>query len=216
MAGPSLSTIRCGAISTRRAAWLQCRGSWRMCRRSFSKTGLGNLHSWLLRAEGREMKTRLFRDMHLDHPPVRCRLAVRDALIRTVLVMIASVSLVTGCKEQLESHYPTVNAAAQAGAFKRGWLPGVLQPDATDMREWHDLDSNEVRGRFALNDSVLHRLQSDCRESQEKPPTGTGPSWWPHTVDGATAASRHVVRCDNFFVSTYQASGVGYFWANGR
>jgi hypothetical protein len=41
---------------------------------------------------------------------------------------------VTGCKEQLESRYPTVNAAAQAGAFKRGWLPGVLQPDAADMR----------------------------------------------------------------------------------
>jgi hypothetical protein len=142
---------------------------------------------------------------------------VRDALIRPVLVMIVSVLFVTGCKEQLESHYPTVNTAAQAGAFKRGWLPGVLQPDATDMREWHDLDSNEVLGRFALNDSVLHRLQSDCKASQEEPPNSTDPSWWPYTsVQGETAASFHVVRCDNFFVSTDRANGVGYFWANGR
>lgn len=131
--------------------------------------------------------------------------------------MIASLLLVTGCKEQLESRYPTVNTAAQTGAFKRGWLPGVLQPDATDMREWHDLDSNEVRGRFALNDSVLHRLPSDCKESQEEPPTGTDPSWWLHTrVGGETAASLHVVRCDNFFVSMDRANGVGYFWLNSR
>jgi hypothetical protein len=67
--------------------------------------------------------------MHFDQPPVRCRsLAVRDALIRTVLVMIVSVLFVTGCKEQLESHYPTVNAAAQAGAFKRGWLCSNRMP----------------------------------------------------------------------------------------
>jgi hypothetical protein len=63
-----------------------------------------------------------------------------------VLVKIASVLLVTGCKEQLELRDPTVNAAPKAGAFKRGWLPGVLQSDAADMREWRDLDSNEVLG----------------------------------------------------------------------
>jgi hypothetical protein len=132
-------------------------------------------------------------------------------------VLIAILLLVTGCKEQVESHYPTVNAAAQAGAFKRGWLPGVLQPDATDIREWHDLDSNEVVGQFVLNDSLLHHLQSDCIESEGKPPNIPGQSWRAHTsVDGATAAGFHVVRCDNFFVSTDRANGVGYFWANGR
>jgi hypothetical protein len=161
---------------------------------------------------------RLFRGTHYDQPPVPCKvLAVRDAPIPTVLVMVASLLLMTGCKEQLESHYLTVNAATQAGAFKRGWLPAVLQPDGTDMREWHDLDSNEVRGRFALNDSVLHRLQSDCEESQEKPPTDNGPIWWLHTsLDGKTAPNFHVLRCDNFLVSTDRANGVGYFWANGR
>src|SRR5579863_1483229 len=97
--------------------------------------------------------------------------------------MVASVLVVVGCKEQIESHYPTVNAATEAGAFNRGWLPAVLQPDGTALQEWHDLDSNEVRGRFALNDSLLHRLQSDCEESQEKPPTDHGPNGIPpHTV----------------------------------
>ena len=86
--------------------------------------------------------------------------------------MIVSVLLVTGCKEQLESRYPTVNASAQARAFKRGWLPGVLQPDAADMREWHDLASNELRELFALNDSVLHSLQSDCKDRKSNYPRG--------------------------------------------
>jgi hypothetical protein len=156
--------------------------------------------------------------MHFGRPPAQCRfLSVRDALIRTVLVMVASLLPVTGCKEQLESRYPSVKTAVQAGAFKRGWLPTVLQPDATDMREWHDLDSSEVRGRFALNDSVLNRLQSACKESLEEPPVGTGPSWWLHTnLDGKIAASFHVVRCDNFFVSTDRENGIGYFWTKGR
>jgi hypothetical protein len=164
------------------------------------------------------LKPRLSRTCILIGLPVQCRfLAVRDTLTQTVLVVIASVLLVTGCKEQVESHYPTVHAASEAGAFDRGWLPGVLQPDTTDIREWHDLDSNEVVGRFALNDSVLHRLQSNCKESQGKPPTTPGPSWWPHTsVDGDNTGSFHVVRCEKFFVSTDRAIGVGYFWANGR
>ena len=46
MAGPSSSTIRCGAISARRAAAAACRDSWRMCCRSSSKNGvLGNFDS---------------------------------------------------------------------------------------------------------------------------------------------------------------------------
>ncbi len=111
------------------------------------KRGLRQLDAADRRAAANFPQTGLFGNMHFHEPPVRLKfLAVRDTLIRTVLVTIASVLLVTGCKEQLESHYPTVNAAAHAGAFERGWLPGVLQPDATDIREWHDLDSDEVRG----------------------------------------------------------------------
>ncbi|MEA2259755.1 MAG: hypothetical protein QOJ51_2580 [Acidobacteriaceae bacterium] len=95
---------------------------------------------------------------------------MRDAFVRTVLVMVATVLLVTGCKEDFESRYPTVEAAAQAGAFKRGWLPAVLQPDATEIQEWHDLDSNKVRGRFALNDSVLYHSNAIARFRNRKLP----------------------------------------------
>jgi hypothetical protein len=140
---------------------------------------------------------------------------VRDAFVRTVLVMVATVLLVTGCKEDFESRYPTVEAAAQAGAFKRGWLPAVLQPDATEIQEWHDLDSNKVRGRFALNDSLLYRLQRYCKVSEQETPIGSGPSWWPNGDSrGKSAANFHVVRCGDYFVATDRENRVGYFWAN--
>ncbi len=138
-------------------------------------------------------------------------------MIRMMLLIVATVLAVAGCREQLESRYPTADAAAQAGAFQRGWLPAVLQPDATEIQEWHDFDSNKVRGRFALNASVLNRLQRDCQQSQEKPPLGTGPTWWLQTDVGKPSMTQlQVVRCDDFFVLTDRGNRVGYFWESRR
>jgi hypothetical protein len=130
--------------------------------------------------------------------PLRRKVLVAQSrMIRTALVLVVGVVTITGCNEQVESHYPVVAAAAQAGAFERGWLPAVLKPDVTDIREWHDVDTNEVRGRFVLNDPVLHRLQSDCKQATEVPRhIRSAPSWWPESIPGDEAATAiPVFRC---------------------
>src|ERR1700722_19328666 len=90
-------------------------------------------------------------------------LIVTSALVRRLLPMIVVVGIMCACREKFESQYPSAADAAKAGEFDRGWLPEVLKPDAMNIREWHDIASNEVRGRFALNERVLNRLQSSCK-----------------------------------------------------
>jgi hypothetical protein len=144
-------------------------------------------------------------------------LVVKSTIALTVVVMVAAVVVMSGCNEQLEKHYPTAATAAQAGAFDHGWIPRVLQPDVTDIREWHDLDTNEVRGRFAPNDSVLNRLQSTCKQGGDLPRrVRSAPNWWPDSVNnGGSAKNTPVFHCDNFFITTDTQKATGYFWTNG-
>ena len=136
-----------------------------------------------------------------------------NTLIRKVVLTAASTLLVTGCNELRESHYATSDAATKAGAFERGWLPVVLQPDITDIREWHDLDSNQVRGLFTINHTVLVRMQSECKKSSEVPPIEPAPEWWPRSKsEGEAETGVLVVHCGEFFVAIDGANRTGYFW----
>lgn len=111
-------------------------------------------------------------------------------LMRTAAIL-AVCTIAVGCHETPESRYPTAAAAATAGAFQRGWLPEVLQPDATDIYETHDIDSNRGHGTFAANPHLIHRLDSDCvRESAAE------------------------FRCKSFLVSIDVQSGKGKFQLN--
>lgn len=145
-------------------------------------------------------------------------LPVKSKMIRTVLVLVVGMAIMTGCNEQHETHYSTVAAAAQAGAFERGWLPAELKSDVTDIEEWHDVDTNEVRGRFALNDSFLHRLHSDCKQATDVPRhISLAPSWWRNPMTGDQAGrSIGEFRCGNFFIAADTSNRTGYFWANSR
>jgi hypothetical protein len=116
------------------------------------------------------------------------------ALRRRLILMIAiSCVLIAGCDEKFESHFPTAAAASEAGEFTRGWLPEVLRPDATDIYEWHDLDSNRGGGRFSVNPSLVHRIESDCQRT-----------------------SKTEFRCDEFWISVDSEKGIGRFRSDKR
>lgn len=137
------------------------------------------------------------------------------AIARRLLPSIAFLGIMCACTEKFESHYPSAGAAAKAGEFDRGWLPDVLKPDAMDIKEWHDIASNEVRGRFDLNDRILSSLQSSCKLSVDVPrKTWSMPKWFPDSITRGDANARgmRIFRCDDFFVAVDKATGTGYFW----
>ena len=135
-------------------------------------------------------------------------------MLRLSLLLIID-GMMCACQEKFESYYPSAAAAAKAGAFDRGWLPDVLKPDVKDIREWHDIASNEFRGKFVLNERVVNRVQSSCRPGFDVPrKTRSMPEWFPLTISQgeATTHGMRVFRCDDFFVAVDTTTADGYFW----
>jgi hypothetical protein len=112
-------------------------------------------------------------------------------IIRRLLLLIMVAGIMSACQEKFESHYPSATAADKAGAFDHGRIPDLLKPDVTDIREWYDIDSSEVRGRFALNPGVLNRLKSSCTPATDVPRrTRSMPEWFPVSITSGDAAAQ--------------------------
>jgi hypothetical protein len=140
---------------------------------------------------------------------------VNSTVIRKLSLLVIVVGTMNGCKEKVESNYPSVAIAVKDGAFDRGWLPELLKPDVVNIWEWHDIASNEVRGRFALNERVLNRLQSTCKPAVDAPrKSWSMPDWFPESIPHGVAEAHgmRIFRCDNFFIAADAATEAGYFW----
>jgi hypothetical protein len=133
----------------------------------------------------------------------------------SLLLLIIATGIMYACKEKFES-YPSAADAVKAGEFDRGWLPDVLKPDATNISEWHDIASNEVRGKFALNERIVKSLQTTCKPGSDVPrKTWSMPAWFPALISSGKAAEHgmQIFRCDDFFVAVDTPAAAGYFWA---
>ena len=142
-------------------------------------------------------------------------LIVTRSIMRRLLPLIVLSAVTGACKEKFESHYSSAVDAAKAGEFDRGWLPEVLKPDTMDIREWHDVASNEVRGRFVLNARVVNSLKASCEPGMDVPrKTWSMPKWFPDPITRGDARSRGMqfFRCDDFFIAIDTRGTSGYFW----
>jgi hypothetical protein len=94
------------------------------------------------------------------------------------------------CSDEQESHYADVATARQAGLLDRGWIPDILPPDAVDIREVHDLDTNVTWGCFntatgvATVRSRLAALQGKRVSGPVAPGMVRVRSWWPSSLTG--------------------------------
>lgn len=140
-----------------------------------------------------------------------------DLIRKSSVLAVFAVLMLAACREQFESHYVSSAAAAKDRALERGWLPSLLRTDATEIREWHDIDTNEVRGTFSLSEKIKGRLGSECTPSEGAARAiGSTPAWWPdYLVEGRTPPeSTHIYRCGNFFVAIDATASKGYFWTD--
>ena len=125
--------------------------------------------------------------------------------------------LFVGCDEKKESHYASSEQAASDHAFERGWLPEELRQGATNISEFHDLDSNRGGASFNYSAPVMERLQKTCSKI---PPNRkiTPRSGWPKIVQAqptsAELSSRGVsaFQCGSFTVLLDSNNGTGFSW----
>lgn len=99
--------------------------------------------------------------------------------------VVASLLLATfSCeREELETQYPSVDAARTAGAFTRGWLPDVLPDDARNIWERHNLDTNATWACFSTptGPRVTRDKLATLKAKQVRWPASESPGrpWWP-------------------------------------
>src|SRR5215831_1227566 len=90
----------------------------------------------------------------------------------------------TACAEQQEASYADVAAAERAGAIQRGWVPDWLPRSAHDLREVHNLDTNQSMLTFRYDPSDQLSVPNHC--SQVRPSevrdVPFSVSWWPRDV----------------------------------
>jgi len=95
-------------------------------------------------------------------------------------VLVATV-LLCSCNEMFESRYANKAEADRDGAISRGWIPSWLPASATDIREIHDIDTNETWLKFAAMEADLLALATQCSAipgaPKRLPPQIR--SWWP-------------------------------------
>jgi hypothetical protein len=134
--------------------------------------------------------------------------SVRKTIIATILVaQLWSV----GCSDRREASFATPKEARNAGAVAKGWIPGDLPDSATELREVHDVDTNEVWGTFRLYTNEpgtigLSRIEaSRINGHSVRAPRVT---WWPEKLSGSLDARS--LEKDGF--ELYAARGQTEFW----
>ena len=128
-----------------------------------------------------------------------------------------SVLPLPGCDEKQESHYATAEQAASDHAFERGWLPEELRQGATNISEFHDLDSSQGGASFNYSAPVIERVEKNCSKFPSNQKVES-PSGWPKIIQAqptsAELSSRgfRAFRCGSFTVLLDTTSGRGYSW----
>jgi hypothetical protein len=96
-----------------------------------------------------------------------------------ILFVLLSMSS-SGCSALVESRYTTYDQAVQGGAIERGWLPEVMPATASNIREAHDADTNQVWVSFDFPQEAVESLSSLCSPVSFDQVTlpASGPRWW--------------------------------------
>jgi len=78
---------------------------------------------------------------------------MKKILIATLLFFAVIYLLLNSYfQDVLINKYPTVASVKEAKAIEHGWVPGIIPPSAYDIEEVHDLDKNQLFGRFSYKE----------------------------------------------------------------
>lgn len=106
--------------------------------------------------------------------------------MRLVAVGVMLLSM-AACNDEFEASYATSDEARKAGAFDRGWLPSLVPASAEDIKERHNIDTNEVAGSFRAPPSdlqiLLTRLEPVAHADSIRGPR-IQPVWWAPSLAG--------------------------------
>ena len=145
----------------------------------------------------------------------------RKALALLTIVMIVQFF---GCEriETVESSYATLAEALRAEAVgDTKWIPALLPESARDIKEAHNLDTNEVWLAFELESSDLAFGAERCTRIAEARLAGARKRparWWPDDLVRGTKQKNRVASYQHYecsgksFLSIDTANNKAYYW----
>lgn len=120
-----------------------------------------------------------------------------------MLLMLALLAA-AGCSDRYEASYGTYAEAKSRGALESGkWLPGFLPASAKEIREEHDIDTNELWVAFSF---VEFNAPASCSHSIDGAVLDEGaPRWW-------LQAARQLGPSPRAYACT-ESTELGGYWA---
>ena len=95
-----------------------------------------------------------------------------------------------GCSDRYEASFSTYADAKSRGALERGWLPEFLPDSATEIREEHDIDSNELWVTFNFGEEF--QAPASCSPSVQRAALDDqGPRWWRQQIKALGSPIQH-------------------------
>lgn len=146
-------------------------------------------------------------------------------MLRNSVIVLILFFFIIGCErmETSESVYPNFEAAIKAKAVGEGkWVPDFLPPSSTNIREKHNLDTNEQWLSFHFTGDIASHI-SLCKQTIMQEivyPRRSPGNWWPQTLlqNSANQESKNYVyyTCrENNFVGNMAINfkkSDGYYW----
>ncbi len=120
--------------------------------------------------------------------------------------VIVAALLTVGCGEEPEVHYANWEQASGGGAISRGWLPEWLPRSAHNIRERHNIDTNQ--GAFSFSAGGRWTAPIDCVPAFDPPSPVVTPNGFPRLVETQPG----VLQCGDLYVLA--AQGAVYGWRN--
>jgi hypothetical protein len=101
-----------------------------------------------------------------------------------LVVLVSLTAAMSACFwERPESSYSSFADAKRGGAVDKGWIPAWLPSSATDIREMHDIDTNESMLTFTYDTQQSWELPGDCQpvNYRQIPSPRFARKWWPNS-----------------------------------
>jgi hypothetical protein len=134
-------------------------------------------------------------------------------------VFLSATCFLLACRDTIQASYASRADAEKSGAVAHGWVPTVVPEGSTEIREAHNVDTNQTWGRFVVSASGTEALQVALTEiavsslaGQEVRPPNV--SWWPPVLTGRLGELE--LRATGFRFYKTQQNGTVFFAINGQ
>lgn len=135
-----------------------------------------------------------------------------------LIVLLAAGLVACRNPDVVSSSHDSMGDAVASGIVRQGWVPDWLPEHARQIREIHDLDTNEWAVSFAYASERGLAVPDGCMQTKglETLAPRLGAEWWPEDVPASVLnMPRHeYFQCAGYVLAKADSRGEGFVWSS--